>query len=126
MNAQKILRNQRLSKLFRRNLLSISGTPEGAEIQTLGEDADPAEHPSLEPFFGSSSSNPAKIDQMLDDSIYACGLAAAQCGEALPHRCVSKIDWRLRLGFMRHSLKKKKWSVGKAEPFRPVRRQSHV
>jgi hypothetical protein len=65
-------------------------------------------------------------DLMLDDSIYACGLAAAQCGEALPHRCISKIDWRLRLRFMRHSLKKKKWSVGKAEPFRTVRRQSRV
>jgi len=55
-----------------------------------------------------------------------CGFAAAQCGEALPHRCISKIDWRLRLGFMRHSLKKKKWTVGKAEPFRTVRRQSRV
>jgi hypothetical protein len=54
---------------------------------------------------GQGFSNPAKIDLMLDDSIYVCGLAAAQCGEALPHRCISKIDWRLRLRFMRHDRK---------------------
>ena len=58
MNAEKILLNQRLSKLFRLDLLTLS--PESAAIQTLGEDADPAQHPSIEPFFGSRLLNPGE------------------------------------------------------------------
>jgi hypothetical protein len=41
-------------------------------------------------------------------STFACGFAAAQCGKALPYRYVSKTHWRLRLRFMRRSLKKNK------------------
>ena len=61
---------------------------------------------------GQTFSTPAKIDLMLDASIYACGLAAAQCGKALPHRCISKIASRLRLGFMRAEPQKEDYAEG--------------
>jgi hypothetical protein len=52
-----------------------------------------------------------------------CGFAAAQCGKALPYRWVSKITGGYA-SQLRRSLKRKRASGGKAEPFRTVLRQS--
>jgi hypothetical protein len=57
-----------------------------------------------------------------------CGSAAAPCGKALPYRC-SALDlleaMPQRIGG-RHSLKVLRGPLGKAEPYRRVRRPSRV
>jgi hypothetical protein len=51
-----------------------------------------------------------------------CGFAAAQCGKALPYR--SNLNQPEATPRLRRSLKRQTAGVGKAEPYRTVRRQS--